>query len=126
VQIFGDEFRVVRNTLRGGLGLAVTGSDGNTVEHNIADRNLKDGFHVEIEDDENEPSEGNVLDDNRAMGNQAEGIENDGVDTVLTDNTSMDNRTDCAGDGTVAMDSGNVCADGSTFTTPGEVDRVGR
>jgi hypothetical protein len=54
-----------------------------------------------------------------AKKNGADGIENDGTNTDLTNNTSSGNRLDCANDGTLDVVSGNNCADGSNFVESG-------
>lgn len=84
----------------GGDGFAVISSNC-VLRRNRAIGNLRDGFDVAA-------LVTNVtLDANRAEKNGAEGFENSGDATVLTDNRATKNRLDFANDGTVATASGN-------------------
>ncbi len=99
------------------------GSDGNVFRDNLARDNSKDGFDIDA-DPANDPAPilDTLLEDNTALDNQAEGIENNATDTDVIDNLSRGNRTDCANDGTIDENEGNNCADGSDFDEPPEVD----
>jgi hypothetical protein len=79
--------------------------------------NGKDGIHI------NASANLTSLNANTTLNNSGEGIENDGTNTTLTNNTSTGNRQDCAGTGTIAVNTGNVCTDGTTFTDPGSINQ---
>jgi parallel beta-helix repeat protein len=95
-------------------GFNVNGND-NTLDRNKAFRNSIDGIQVNGGDD-------NTLNMNLADNNLGDGIENDGTNTILTNNVSMNNRADCVSDGTIATNTGNMCADGSNFAFGGTLD----
>jgi parallel beta-helix repeat protein len=119
---------VQENTLQdnGSDGLQVL-SSANLILDNTAKDNLGDGIDVGLTADDN------VLDGNKAMGNEHDGIDNTGVGTVLIDNQCKNNGgADIAGagDGTGTVDaklsSGNTVGDDSditTYATPGELEK---
>jgi parallel beta-helix repeat protein len=98
-----------------GLHVEATSSGANTLVKNRADRNAFNGIHLEG------PSNGSTLSRNSAGANLADGLRNDGQNTVLTGNKAKGNRVDCtsdlAGGATVATDTRNKCDDGSSFVT---------
>ncbi len=115
--VIGDGDRLVRNIAANNSidGVMLQGNSG-VIDGNRALDNVIDGIHVVS-------GSANLLDGNVALRNLGEGLENDGTSTTLIDNVSRKNRSDCAGDGTISVNSANnVCADGSTFLRPGSIE----
>ncbi|MGH8007528.1 MAG: right-handed parallel beta-helix repeat-containing protein [Candidatus Binatia bacterium] len=102
-----------------GDGFEINGSN-NTISKNKADKNLLDGIHLTFGDL-------NTVSANSAAKNQADGIRNDSTNTTLTNNKAGGNQTDCTSNflvgATVAVDTGNKCADGSSFSLT-QTDRI--
>ena len=98
-----------------GPGFKIGGSN-NTFRFNTSMLNLVDGYLViGFASD-------NLIDQNVAERNHGEGFDNQGSLTTLTNNRSEFNRGDCVNDGTVDSLSGNICGDGTNFSSPGELD----
>jgi parallel beta-helix repeat protein len=120
--ISGDDNNVESNvaTRSGGDGFRVHGSDNDLTLNRAVDSQF-DGFHIATEDFDAIPSDDNDLDQNVALRSLADGIENDGMNTTVTNNTSSKSRAnaDCTNDGTISTNTGNSCADGSNFGVPG-------
>jgi parallel beta-helix repeat protein len=112
--ITGDNNSISGNKAigNGGAGFTIDGIQ-NVLTRNVASNNGVEGIKVTA-------SSATTLDRNTATGNQADGIENDGASSVLTNNRSRNNKLDCTGDVAPTTDTGNSCADGTSFsTTPG-------
>lgn len=127
--ITGDSNQILSNLAKDneGDGFLIQGSS-NTISKNKADRNKLDGIHLGSNfQGSSVSSDQNTLDKNSASKNQADGIRNDGTNTTLTNNKTTGNRMDCTSDlagnftggvpATAAVDTGNMCADGSSFST---------
>lgn len=99
----------------GGDGFNIRGND-HVLRGNLAADNGQDGFDVDSGTSDNV-----TLDDNVAKGNAAEGIENNGTNTIITHNVAQKNRIDVANDGTVATFAGNDFATGGKAKAP-EID----
>jgi hypothetical protein len=84
----------------GGSGFVVFTSNC-LLRKNKAERNLKDGFNVELN------MFATTLDSNVATGNHGEGFENSGDATILLHNKAKKNRTEFANDGTLGTTTGN-------------------
>ena len=118
-------------------GIMVYG-DGNTLTSNVASENDCTGFCIEgyrnvlrTNRAETNLQEGflliagysdNLLDRNVARVNLAEGIDNKADATDLTSNSSSGNRTDCTNDGTIDLNTANLCSDGSNFLVTSQID----
>ena len=120
-----DDNVLSASTVTGGYdnGIEVAG-DTNNVHDNInVSNNGEDGIHIAT------GATANTINKNKTLGNQGEGLENDGTNTVLTNNTSTGNRQDCAGTGTTNPvgtaanpgAQGNTCSDGSKFNQVGPI-----
>ncbi len=118
--INGDNNQIVANTATENEadGFRINGTS-NLISLNKASKNLLEGIHLNGGDL-------NTLDGNSVSMNHADGIRNDGTNTTVTNNKAGKNRTDCTSDftngATVAVDTGNQCADGSSVSvtqTPG-------
>ena len=60
-------------------------------------------------------SNNTLLERNEARNNRGNGIENDGTNTDVIDNKASGNQTDCVNNGSIDQNTGNKCADGSSF-----------
>ena len=93
----------------GGHGIRVGGgsSVGNVIRNNTVRANNQDGINAD--------GTGDVVSGNVAIGNIGDGIQLDGTAVDVTGNRASGNRIDCASDGSVDVNQGNDCADGSDF-----------
>jgi len=110
----GSNHEIRDNTIRdcGGDGILVEG-DSNLVKDNLVKGCARDGVDVEI-------GAGNTVLRNQVIGCGAEGLENNGTSTTVTNNRLRGNRIDLANDGT-GTPSGNDYATGGWGTAP-EID----
>lgn len=117
--IDGDGNRFEDNTSRRNKrdGFFLDTGNNNAFVGNFAGGNSKDGFDLDDESGSN-----NRLLRNTAVNNRAEGFENNALLTDVVDNDASDNRIDCANSGTIDLNEGNDCADGSDFGVPPEVE----
>lgn len=128
---------VVRRALDGYEGFEIEGS-GHILVGNVADRGTYHGFEIDgdaitLENNRSlnnggdgffiEGGAGVVLRRNKALGNAGEGIENNGTNSMIDQNTATANHADFADAGTLASFANNKSSDGTSVTpaTP-EVD----
>lgn len=128
--------RVARAGVEGGRGIEVQGS-----AHLVQDNQVQDGIgdgiallgSLHMIDDNTVKgctSDGikivsgtdHSVTNNVVTGNEAEGIENGAMDTIIDDNRSTGNRTDFASSNSIASFEGNVSGDGSGPKTEPEID----
>ncbi len=124
-EIRGVKNRVIGNSAFRGAehGFEING-ERHVLKNNLAEANFYDGFNIygETSDPGNEATDISMT-GNRAIGNHGDGIDNGGLDTKLRNNESRGNgRVDCGNEGTIAVEEGNVCDDGSDFDEPGVID----
>jgi parallel beta-helix repeat protein len=126
---FGIWLNSNNNTLTGSIvsggfdnAIEVSGNTNNVHDNVNITANDEDGIHIASGND-------NIVNANTVTANHGEGIENDGLTTVITNNNSSKNRQDCAGTGTTNPGTtaanpalgGNTCNDGTDFTDAGPI-----
>lgn len=118
--IQGDANTIANNRSdeNNGDGFELFSGDDNVFENNRAEENSRDGFDI----DDGNNILNTLLEGNRATDNQAEGFDNGGQATDIINNRFSGNRIDCANGGTIDVNTGNVCSDGSDFLVAPEID----
>lgn len=113
---FDNIFRNNTSRNNGGDGLRLVNDGARALlEGNDIQGNWQDGIDIN-----RDVSTGNVVNDNKVVGNRGTGIENDAQGTDITNNTSKKNRTDMAGAGARMPPTGTVGANGgNSFKTGG-------
>ncbi len=112
IEIMGDMNNVNNNTVRfAGTGIRNIDGSENTYTGNLCEKNARSGIIIEEGSD-------NIVDRNRTLNNNGEGINNadTATDTDVTNNTSTGNRTDICNDGSIDAFTGNFFITGGTGT----------
>jgi parallel beta-helix repeat protein len=119
IAVTGEDNLITHNTTRlnGYAGILNTNGDRNTYRENVSEKNGRAGIRIQDGTD-------NIVDDNTLFDNDGEGINNGGrgtaINTVITDNTSLSNRSDVcndtAGPSSIAVFTGNAFVTGGVAT----------
>ncbi len=113
IEIEGNDNIITYNITRLNSFAGIVNESGSDNEYigNISKNNGTSGIRIEDGD-------GNIVDKNRTLHNHGEGINNDvtAINTVVTNNTSLGNRTDVCNAGTIATFTGNNFVTGGDAT----------
>jgi parallel beta-helix repeat protein len=117
LSVSGSRNRITGNRVTGcdATGLQIQGSENVAIGNRLED-NSDNGIRI-VERFEDGPSTGNRLERNVCRDNAGEGIENEGIDTVIRSNDVRGNRTDLAN--AVSLGATLVDEGGNRFQTGG-------